>query len=80
MAYYKDLHEYINALEAAGLLIRVKRPINKDTELHPWCVSSTADSPRRQERPFFSRTSLTVRQAIQYSGGAVRARWLFEDL
>jgi 3-polyprenyl-4-hydroxybenzoate decarboxylase len=35
MNYYKDLAEYIKALEREGLLIRVKRPINKDTEMHP---------------------------------------------
>jgi UbiD family decarboxylase len=32
---YADLHEHLKALEAAGLLIRVERPINKDTEMHP---------------------------------------------
>jgi 4-hydroxy-3-polyprenylbenzoate decarboxylase len=32
---YADLHEHLEALEAAGLLIRVERPINKDTEMHP---------------------------------------------
>src|SRR5580765_7878443 len=32
---YPDLHDHIRALDAAGLLIRVDRPINKDTEMHP---------------------------------------------
>jgi UbiD family decarboxylase len=32
---YADLHEHLKALEAAGLLITVDRPINKDTEMHP---------------------------------------------
>lgn len=32
---YPDLHEHLGALEAAGLLVRVTRPIDKDTELHP---------------------------------------------
>src|SRR5215813_492543 len=32
---YPDLHDHLQALEAAGLLIRVDRPINKDTEMHP---------------------------------------------
>ena len=35
MSYYKDLAEYVRALEREGLLIRIKRPINKDTEMHP---------------------------------------------
>jgi len=32
---YPDLHVHIAALERQGLLRRVKRPINKDTEMHP---------------------------------------------
>ena len=30
-----DFQEHLAALEAAGLLVRIDRPINKDTELHP---------------------------------------------
>src|SRR5262249_56173647 len=30
-----DFQEHLAALEAAGLLVRVDRPIDKDTELHP---------------------------------------------
>jgi len=32
---YNDLHEHLAALEKAGLLVKVDRPINKDTEMHP---------------------------------------------
>src|ERR1700730_6083704 len=32
---YPDLHDHVRALDAAGLLITVGRPINKDTEMHP---------------------------------------------
>lgn len=32
---YPDLHDHIRALEKAGLLITIDRPINKDTEMHP---------------------------------------------
>jgi 4-hydroxy-3-polyprenylbenzoate decarboxylase len=32
---YPDLHEHLQALERAGLLVTVERPINKDTEMHP---------------------------------------------
>ena len=35
MSTYPDLHDHIHALEEKGLLIRVTRPINKDTEMHP---------------------------------------------
>ncbi len=32
---YSDLHAHIAALEDSGHLLRVRRPINKDTEMHP---------------------------------------------
>ncbi|MFQ5903296.1 MAG: UbiD family decarboxylase, partial [Candidatus Binatia bacterium] len=32
---YADLHEHVAALEREGLLVRVRREINKDTEMHP---------------------------------------------
>ena len=32
---YTDLHEHIELLRKAGLLIEVDREINKDTEMHP---------------------------------------------
>jgi 3-polyprenyl-4-hydroxybenzoate decarboxylase len=32
---YPDLHAHIAALEQKGLLIRVTRPINKDSEMLP---------------------------------------------
>src|SRR3954463_3523354 len=30
-----DLHAHIEALDKAGLLVRVDRPVNKDTQLQP---------------------------------------------
>src|SRR5919198_946933 len=35
MGYYRDLRDYLEALESAGKLRRISRLINKDTELHP---------------------------------------------
>ena len=32
---YPDLHDHVAALDKAGLLIKVERKINKDTEMHP---------------------------------------------
>src|SRR5215468_7757219 len=32
---YPDLHDHIRSLDQAGLLIKVDREINKDTEMHP---------------------------------------------
>src|ERR1700750_1896089 len=31
-----DFQSHLAALEARGLLLRIDRPINKDTELHPF--------------------------------------------
>ncbi|MEK7341012.1 MAG: UbiD family decarboxylase, partial [Candidatus Binatota bacterium] len=35
MAYYRDLREWLDTLESHGYLNRIRRPINKDTEMHP---------------------------------------------
>ena len=32
---YPDFHDHLRILEERGLLVRVREPINKDTELHP---------------------------------------------
>src|SRR5258708_19467740 len=32
---YPDLHDHLRALDKAGLLVTVDRPINKDTAMHP---------------------------------------------
>ena len=32
---YPDLHDHLKALDEAGLLVTVDRPIDKDTEMHP---------------------------------------------
>ena len=32
---YPDFHDHLRILEEHGLLVRVREPINKDTELHP---------------------------------------------
>ena len=34
-SYYKDFREYLAVLEEKGKLRRIKRPVNKDTEIHP---------------------------------------------
>jgi len=35
MAYFRDLHEWLDFLDSRGFLRRISRPINKDTEMHP---------------------------------------------
>ena len=32
---YPDLHEHLDALDAAGLLLTIDKPVNKDTIMHP---------------------------------------------
>src|SRR5205809_8143453 len=48
---YPDLHEHLEALERAGLLITVDRPINQDTEMHPlvrWQFRGGIEEPDRK--------------------------------
>ena len=48
-----DVREHIKNLEARGLLVRVKRPTNKDTEIYPivrWQFRGA--SVKRSERIF----------------------------
>lgn len=35
MAYFRDLHQWLDFLDSRGYLNRISRPINKDTEMHP---------------------------------------------
>jgi 4-hydroxy-3-polyprenylbenzoate decarboxylase len=47
----RDLQEHIARLEARGLLTRIERPINKDTELHPlarWQFQGGLDEDQRR--------------------------------
>ena len=48
---YRDLHEHLQALDEAGLLITIDRPINKDTEMHPlvrWQFRGGIAEPERK--------------------------------
>src|SRR5258708_16837188 len=48
---HPDVHEHVEALERAGLLITVDRPINKDTEMHPlvrWQFRGGIEEPDRK--------------------------------
>ncbi len=47
---YSDLREYVALLEEKGLLLRVSRPVNKDTEIHPlvrWQFLGLPESERK---------------------------------
>ena len=53
MAYYKDLREHLRALEERGKLVRVSRPINKDTELHPLVRLQFRGLPEEERKAFY---------------------------
>src|SRR5215207_914632 len=52
VAYYRDLREYLAALEERGLLIRVREPVDKDTELHPLVRLQFRGRPEPERRAF----------------------------
>ncbi|MBI2860773.1 MAG: UbiD family decarboxylase [Chloroflexi bacterium] len=52
MAYYKDLREHIDVLEADGKLVRIKREINKDTELMPLVRWQLRGLPEEERKAF----------------------------
>ncbi len=61
MGYYKDLREYVEVLEEKGMLFRIKREINKDTELHPlvrWQFRGLSDKERK---PFLFENVIDVK-------------------
>ena len=48
---YRDLHDHLDALRGAGLLVEVDRPIDKDSQLHPlvrWQFVGGIDEPQRK--------------------------------
>ena len=56
---YPDLREHIEALDRAGLLIRVDRAINKDTEMHPLVRWQFRGGIAESERKAFLFTNVT---------------------
>ena len=48
---YRDLHEHLERLDAAGLLHTIDAPVNKDTEMHPlvrWQFRGGIPEPERK--------------------------------
>ncbi len=65
MAYYKDLHEYLAALEKVGKLTRIRSKINKDTELHPLIRLQFLGLPEEQRTAFLFE-NITDSKGKQY--------------
>src|SRR5256885_14886258 len=63
---YPDLHDHIAALEKAGQLIRVDRPINKDTEMHPLVRWQFRGGLKESERKAFLFTNVVGSKGKHY--------------
>src|SRR5580765_6848077 len=63
---YADLHEHLKALEAAGLLVTVKRSINKDTEMHPLVRWQFRGGIAEKDRKAFLFTNVTDSKGRKY--------------
>ena len=60
MAYYKELREHIKALEANNKLVRIKREINKDTELMPIVRWQFRGLPEEERKAFLFENVVDV--------------------
>lgn len=63
---YRDLQEHIAALDAAGLLLTVDKPVNKDTELHPLVRWQFRGGLKEGERKAFLFTNVTDSRGRKY--------------
>jgi hypothetical protein len=73
---YFDLHDQLDALHDAGLLLRVDIPINKDTELHPlmrWQFRGGLDEDDRKAMLF---TNVIDSKGKRYDIPVVVAQWV----
>src|ERR1700747_1234114 len=61
-----DFQEHLAALEANGLLVRIDRPINKDTELHPLVRWQFQGGLPETERRAFLFTNVTDSAGRRY--------------
>src|SRR2546421_471586 len=61
-----DFQEHLAALTAHGLLVRVDRPINKDTELHPLVRWQFQGGLSEHERRAFLFTNVTDSHGRRY--------------
>ncbi len=63
---YPDLHDHIDALDKAGMLVRVDRVINKDTEMHPLVRWQFRGGIPESERKAFLFTNVTDSKGKKY--------------
>jgi UbiD family decarboxylase len=63
---YPDLRDHLRALDKAGLLVTVDRPINKDTEMHPLVRWQFRGGIEEKDRKAFLFTNVTDSKGRKY--------------
>jgi UbiD family decarboxylase len=63
---YPDLHDHVRALDKAGLLVTVDRPINKDTEMHPLVRWQFRGGIEEKDRKAFLFTNVVDAKGRKY--------------
>src|SRR5271169_6180853 len=61
-----DFQEHLARLEADGLLVRIERPINKDTELHPLVRWQFQGGLKENQRRAFLFTNVVDGEGRRY--------------
>ncbi len=61
MAYYKDLREHVKTLETNNKLVRIKREINKDTELMPLVRWQYRALPEEERKAFLFENVMDIK-------------------
>ena len=79
---YPDLHDHIATLEKEGLLVRVDRPIDKDTEMHPLVRWQFRGGIAESERKAFLFTNVHDAKGKKYDipvvvGGLAASRKIY---
>ncbi len=69
-SYYKDLREFIQALEDTDKLVRIQKEINKDTELHP-LVRWQFRGLEEEDRKAFLFENVTDSKNRKYQGSVL---------
>ena len=70
-----DFQEHLARLEAQGLLVRIERPINKDTELHPLVRWQFQGGLPEDERRAFLFTNVTDAAGRRRSSPMITTSW-----
>jgi UbiD family decarboxylase len=71
MKGYNDLREHIGTLEERGLLVRVRREVNKDTEMHPLVRWQYRGGIPEEERKGFLFENVVDSKGKKYPGHSV---------